>query len=142
MSGAARQGDDIDQIIRMAEAGIKPAKAGAEASQGEKRKGNKDKNTRMVYADLEIEAPKSGAGRDAEVRFRPRDGAPDRRGGERELGHQVGEPEKGIQAGCFYDIVDSWALERPNLYLVKANQTNYIEMPRGLRAMRLIQHKL
>jgi hypothetical protein len=52
---AARQGaggDDIDQLIRMAEAGIKPgaaAKAGEEGA-GEKKK----KGTRMVYGDTEV----------------------------------------------------------------------------------------
>ncbi|KAJ4292857.1 hypothetical protein N0V88_005515 [Collariella sp. IMI 366227] len=51
-------GDDIDQLIRMAEAGIKPAataaggsaKNGAEEGAGEKKK----KGTRMVYADTEV----------------------------------------------------------------------------------------
>jgi ribosomal protein L12E/L44/L45/RPP1/RPP2 len=62
VANAARQGaggDDIDQLIRMAEAGIKPgaaagaAKNGAEegaAGAGEKKK----KGTRMVYADTEV----------------------------------------------------------------------------------------
>ena len=55
VSGASRPADDIDQIIRMAEAGIKPPRAGGdEATVGEKKgKKDKDKNTRMVYADLE-----------------------------------------------------------------------------------------
>jgi ribosomal protein L12E/L44/L45/RPP1/RPP2 len=64
VANAARQGaggDDIDQLIRMAEAGIKPAapaaaaagaKNGADegAGAGEKKK----KGTRMVYADTEV----------------------------------------------------------------------------------------
>lgn len=55
VANAARQGpggDDIDQLIRMAEAGIKPggaAKAGDEGA-GEKKK----KGTRMVYSDTEV----------------------------------------------------------------------------------------
>ncbi|KAK4121944.1 hypothetical protein N657DRAFT_647449 [Parathielavia appendiculata] len=50
-------GDDIDQLIRMAEAGIKPAAGGpkngpeeAAATAGEKKK----KGSRMVYADTEV----------------------------------------------------------------------------------------
>ncbi|KAH8887141.1 hypothetical protein GQ53DRAFT_693483 [Thozetella sp. PMI_491] len=55
VSSASRQPDDIDQIIRMAEAGIKPGKSAEEGAAGEKKgKKDKDKNTRMVYADLEI----------------------------------------------------------------------------------------
>jgi ribosomal protein L12E/L44/L45/RPP1/RPP2 len=69
VANAARQGggpggvggDDIDQLIRMAEAGIKPpppagAKAAAEegaaaaAAGGERKK----KEMRMVYADTEV----------------------------------------------------------------------------------------
>jgi hypothetical protein len=58
VANAARQGaggDDIDQLIRRAEAGIKPsagAKSGAEegAGAGEKKK----KGTRMVYGDTEV----------------------------------------------------------------------------------------
>jgi hypothetical protein len=57
VASAARQGaggDDIDQLIRMAEAGIKPGAGskGAEeaAGAGEKRK----KGSRMVYADTEV----------------------------------------------------------------------------------------
>lgn len=55
VAGAARQGDDIDQLIRMAEAGIKPANtatSGAPPEAGEK-KSKKDKG-RMVYADTEF----------------------------------------------------------------------------------------
>lgn len=59
VSGAARQGDDIDEIIRMAEAGIKPPKktdAEAAAAQEEpaaEKKGKKggDKSVKMVYDD-------------------------------------------------------------------------------------------
>lgn len=56
VASASRQGDDIDQLIRMAEAGIKPAKPGAEEEAGGEKKSKKDKekNTRMVYADTEI----------------------------------------------------------------------------------------
>ncbi|KAK1752995.1 hypothetical protein QBC47DRAFT_387528 [Echria macrotheca] len=56
VAGASRQGDDIDQLIRMAEAGIKPAKPAAPAEEtGEKKsKKDKEKNTRMVYGDTEI----------------------------------------------------------------------------------------
>ena len=50
-SAASRHGDDIDQMIRMAEAGIKPAK-GAEESTVEK-KAKKDKS-RMFYFDAEF----------------------------------------------------------------------------------------
>ncbi|KAM7194363.1 hypothetical protein V8F33_007251 [Rhypophila sp. PSN 637] len=50
-AGAARHGDDIDQLIRMAEAGIKPAK-GAEEGAADK-KGKKDKS-RMFYSDSDI----------------------------------------------------------------------------------------
>lgn len=75
VSGAARQADDIDEIIRMAEAGIKPPKKGdatstpvsatepeatatpqpdvAKAEPAEK-KSKKDKPTKMVYSDNEI----------------------------------------------------------------------------------------
>ncbi|XDG08270.1 hypothetical protein ABKA04_007885 [Annulohypoxylon sp. FPYF3050] len=58
VSGAAQQGDDIDQIIRMAEAGIKPPKkpetpTTAEAGEAteKKSKKDKDKNVKMVYDD-------------------------------------------------------------------------------------------
>lgn len=52
VAGAApRAGDDIDQLIRMAEAGIKPARSGEEApAAGEKKK----KGMRMVYDDSEV----------------------------------------------------------------------------------------
>ncbi|KAL2174824.1 uncharacterized protein P884DRAFT_271947 [Thermothelomyces heterothallicus CBS 202.75] len=60
VANAARQssgagGDDIDQVIRMAEAGIKPGAAPAagkteDAGAGEKKK----KGTRMVYGDTEV----------------------------------------------------------------------------------------
>lgn len=55
ISSGARHGDDIDQMIRMAEAGIKPAGKPADDAGGEKKgKKDKDKNTRMVYADNEV----------------------------------------------------------------------------------------
>ena len=55
VAGAARQGDDIDHIIRMAEAGIKPSKkpdteAAAPTAEGAEKKSKKDK-VRMVYED-------------------------------------------------------------------------------------------
>ncbi|KAI5864939.1 hypothetical protein GGS23DRAFT_469749 [Durotheca rogersii] len=59
VSSAAQQGDDIDQIIRMAEAGIKPSKkaetptageAGGEAAEKRGKK-DKEKNVKMVYDD-------------------------------------------------------------------------------------------
>lgn len=57
VAGAARQGDDIDQLIRMAEKGIKPGQSATptEEAGGEKKsKKDKEKNMRMVYADTEI----------------------------------------------------------------------------------------
>ena len=59
MSGAAQEGDEIDQLIRMAEARIKPPKkpetpTGAEppAEGAEKKsKKEKDKNVKMIYDD-------------------------------------------------------------------------------------------
>ncbi|KAH7260837.1 uncharacterized protein BKA55DRAFT_504023 [Fusarium redolens] len=45
-------GDDIDQMIRMAEAGIKPAAAKTEEDGGDKKK--KEKKARMFYDDAEI----------------------------------------------------------------------------------------
>lgn len=60
VASAARQGDDIDQLIRMAEAGIKPgqtptagAGAVAPAPEGGEKKSKKEKG-RMVYADAEF----------------------------------------------------------------------------------------
>ncbi|KAF4971232.1 hypothetical protein FZEAL_9900 [Fusarium zealandicum] len=44
-------GDDIDQLIRMAEAGIKPVTAGGEDGADKKKK---EKKTRMFYDDAEI----------------------------------------------------------------------------------------
>ncbi|KAK5630586.1 hypothetical protein RRF57_006301 [Xylaria bambusicola] len=52
-----QQGDDIDQLIRMAEAGIRPPKksetpaATEEAAQEKKSKKEKDKNVQMIYED-------------------------------------------------------------------------------------------
>lgn len=73
VSGAAREADDIDEIIRMAEAGIKPPKKGdatptpvsateatatpqPEVTKAEptEKKSKKDKPTKMVYSDNEI----------------------------------------------------------------------------------------
>lgn len=51
VSGAAQQGDDIDQLIRMAEAGVKPGKKEDEAAPEKKSK--KDKS-RMFYSDADI----------------------------------------------------------------------------------------
>ncbi len=49
----ARHGDDIDQMIRLAEAGIKPGNTG-DAGAEKKSKKDKEKNMRMVYADTEV----------------------------------------------------------------------------------------
>lgn len=47
-----QNGDDIDQLIRMAEAGVKPAQP--EADEGDKKgKKEKDKKGRMVYDDVD-----------------------------------------------------------------------------------------
>lgn len=74
VSGAARQGDDIDEIIRMAEAGIKPPKKNptpeapanvgapeasatpeaAEKTEATEKKAKKDKPMRMIYSDNEV----------------------------------------------------------------------------------------
>lgn len=58
VASAGRQPDDIDQMIRMAEAGIKPPVKAAEepaaAATDKKGKKDKEKNTRMVYADTEV----------------------------------------------------------------------------------------
>lgn len=54
---AQTQGDDIDQLIRMAEAGIKPPKksetpaATEETATEKKPKKDKDKNVQMIYDD-------------------------------------------------------------------------------------------
>ncbi|TQN71447.1 BUB3-interacting and GLEBS motif-containing protein [Colletotrichum shisoi] len=56
-SGAAHHGDEIDELIRRAESGIKapkkPEDEAAEEAAGEK-KSKKDKNGRMFYADTEV----------------------------------------------------------------------------------------
>lgn len=58
VAGAAGQGDDIDQLIRMAEAGIKPGKTSTEGAAapppeaGEKK--SKKEKGRMIYADAEF----------------------------------------------------------------------------------------
>ena len=80
VSGAAREADDIDEIIRMAEAGIKPPKKGdvqavvptppaptpaaeptptpvpesAEKVEAGEKKSKKDKPIRMIYSDTEL----------------------------------------------------------------------------------------
>ncbi|KAF4616232.1 hypothetical protein G7Y89_g15174 [Cudoniella acicularis] len=76
VSGAAREADDIDEIIRMAEAGIKPPKKGetpvaaarapeqeatptpapeaVEKPEPTEKKSKKDKPMKMVYSDNEI----------------------------------------------------------------------------------------
>lgn len=74
VSGAAREVDDIDEIIRMAEAGIKPPKKGetpvvesgagsnatptpapeAQKTEQAEKKSKKDKPTKMVYSDNEM----------------------------------------------------------------------------------------
>lgn len=51
-AGGARPGDAIDNLIRMAEAGIKPGEDAAGA--GAEKKSKKEKNTRMVYGDSEV----------------------------------------------------------------------------------------
>lgn len=63
VAGGARQGDDIDQLIRMAEAGIKPPKKDSatptvpeavpadEAAPEKRTKKEKDKNVQMIYDD-------------------------------------------------------------------------------------------
>lgn len=53
MAGAARAGDDIDQLIRMAEAGIKPVKTPTDGAEGNEKKSKKEKG-RMVYSDTDI----------------------------------------------------------------------------------------
>lgn len=58
VAGAARPGDDIDELIRMAEAGIKPGKtptdgAGAPPAEVGEKKSKKEKG-RMVYADADF----------------------------------------------------------------------------------------
>lgn len=61
VAGAARSGDDIDQLIRMAEAGIKPGKTPTDgpgatavppAESGEKK--SKKEKGRMIYTDAEF----------------------------------------------------------------------------------------
>ncbi|KAI1383898.1 uncharacterized protein F4822DRAFT_54588 [Hypoxylon trugodes] len=56
VSGATQQGDDIDQIIRMAEAGIKPPKktetpTAEPSAEGAEKKSKKDKGVKMMYDD-------------------------------------------------------------------------------------------
>ncbi|PTB71113.1 hypothetical protein M440DRAFT_1442925 [Trichoderma longibrachiatum ATCC 18648] len=53
---ATATGDEIDQLIRMAEAGVKPQKRPdeEEAAEGTKTKKEKDKKGRMVYDDAEF----------------------------------------------------------------------------------------
>jgi len=75
VSGAAREADDIDEIIRMAEAGIRPTKKGeaptvtlappettaapvaaevVEKTEAVEKKAKKDKPTKMIYSDNDI----------------------------------------------------------------------------------------
>jgi hypothetical protein len=58
VASGGRQPDDIDQMIRMAEAGIRPPTKAADEAAGaaadKKGKKDKDKNTRMVYADTDV----------------------------------------------------------------------------------------
>lgn len=77
VSGAAREADDIDEIIRMAEAGIKPPKKGeaaaphvqpaaeaqavsthvpesAENPEPAEKKSKKDKPVKMIYSDNDM----------------------------------------------------------------------------------------
>jgi hypothetical protein len=64
-SGGGVGGDDIDQLIRMAEAGIKPAAGGAGARNGEEagaQGDKKKKGTRMVYGDTEVSPEEKMAG--------------------------------------------------------------------------------
>lgn len=60
-AGAGAPGDDIDRLIRMAEAGIKAPQQSAPADDGEK-KGKKDKKTRMFYDDSEVSPEERMAG--------------------------------------------------------------------------------
>lgn len=46
-------GDDVDQLIRMAEAGVKPQQA-QEAEDAGDRKAKKEKKGRMIYDDVEF----------------------------------------------------------------------------------------
>ncbi|RSM00398.1 hypothetical protein CEP52_009123 [Fusarium oligoseptatum] len=52
--GAPAAGDDIDQLIRMAEAGIKPPQKGEGEESADKKKKDKDKKGRMFYDDAEV----------------------------------------------------------------------------------------
>jgi len=73
VSGAAREADDIDEIIRMAEAGIRPIKKSeaapaqaleivqaqeaaqaAEIAAAPEKKSKKDKPMKMIYSDNEV----------------------------------------------------------------------------------------
>lgn len=53
VASASRPVDDIDNIIRMAERGEKPAPKPEEPASADK-KGKKEKNARMVYADTDV----------------------------------------------------------------------------------------
>lgn len=46
-------GDDVDQLIRMAEAGVKPQQAQEVEDAGD-RKAKKEKKGRMIYDDVEF----------------------------------------------------------------------------------------
>lgn len=54
MGGAVPQADDIDNLIRMAEAGIKPAVTEDAAAAAKPGKKEKDKRGKMVYDDAEF----------------------------------------------------------------------------------------
>lgn len=76
VSGAAQQGDDIDQLIRMAEAGIKPQKrpeeetdAAPAAEEAADKKSKKEKG-RMVYMDSDA-SPEEKMAQLARYAFEP-----------------------------------------------------------------------
>ncbi|KAL1874218.1 hypothetical protein VTK73DRAFT_545 [Phialemonium thermophilum] len=76
VAGASRQGDEIDNVIRMAEAGVKPtpsrgtAEEATPATAERKAKKEKDKNVRMVYADSEV-SPEEKLARMPKYAFTP-----------------------------------------------------------------------
>lgn len=51
---AGQGGDDIDQLIRMAEAGVRSQKKGEDGDDAGEKKSKKDKKGTMVYDDAEI----------------------------------------------------------------------------------------
>jgi hypothetical protein len=66
----AGQGDDIDQLIRMAEAGIRPQKKADDAEDAGEKKSKKDKKGKMVYDDAEI-SPEERMAQFARYAFTP-----------------------------------------------------------------------